>query len=576
MADINGEDDRSMKLRESEIAGVSCSRRVFTALVASSLGTLFAIDNESILRQSDTFHQAHALEPLSGATHWTRLEGANRYETADAIYRSVCGLLGGFDEIILATGTNYPDALSASGLAGICRAPLLLIPGATISTANLDELSRIVPQTVYLVGGRDVISEEVEQYIRERVGDEAVNRLAGADRRETALAVYRAGLDDTTKMSAWGDLAIIATGANFPDALSAAPLAFAAQAPTFLTDSGGDIAEAVYEALQNGGFTRVLIVGGDSVVSSEIDGRLAAMGLEVTRASGDNRYHTSLAIADYAIGKGYLDHLHPCIATGNNFPDALAGGLLAGLNRSVLLLADDCKTAPLLSFLNDSERLQESISGYFLGGLQAVSPYIESIVRRISDADCPIILPDNRGGYSRTNVQLESGLVDRINGLTLHPQWPSSGALGNLIDRVLRSITYEEMSNFDKLRAVYEYLIINFDYGYLTTSSYAREARVYAALTENIGTCYEYSSTLFTIARQIGLPVYIVEGTTQLASGDYGEHYWNEIDVGGNVYVLDANVDDSIASRKGCIWYYSFCRAYAQIPDQYRGGSRIT
>ncbi len=576
---LTGEDGRTSLPAKHYVAPKPFSRRIFTKLAAASLGAFVAPRGLAMLSDLPNgfsqAYQAFALDSAAGTVRWSRLSGAHRYETAAAIYRLSTELLGQFDSIILATGANFPDALAASGLAGICRAPLLLIPGATITAADLDEIRRVSPQSVYLVGGYEAISEEVEDRIATSCGVEGLHRLAGADRQETALAVYQAGLDESAATSTWGDMAIVATGANFPDALSAAPLAFAAKAPTFLTNSFGELSEAAYAALENGAFTKLLIVGGYSMVSSAIDERLGALGFAVERAYGEDRYRTSVAIADFAIERGYLDCMYPCIATGTNFPDALAGGVLAGLNGSVLLLANETRTAPLLSLLDAQYNQGQLTSGYLLGGLQAVNPYIESIIRRISNDGVSIILPQSTEGYSATTIRPAQAVVDGINALKLSPRAPLSSALESLIDQVHANIIYEQMSNFEKLRAIYEYLIINFEYGYLSTSSYDRESRAFAALAQNTGTCYEYASALCTMARQIGFPLFMVEGTTEMASGGYGQHYWNEIDIGGRTYILDANVDDSIASDKGCIWYYCFCRTYDDIPDQYRGARRI-
>ena len=91
----------------------------------------------------------------------------------------------------------------------------------------------------------------------------------------------------------------------------------------------------------------------------------------------------------------------------------------------------------------------------------------------------------------------------------------------------------------------------------------------------NRGTCHEFSTALYVLARRVGVDMHIIWGYTQLASGGYGEHYWNMLDISGTEYVFDANVDDSIATARGSIWYYCFCKTYAQIPDQYLGTSRI-
>lgn len=153
-------------------------------------------------------------------------------------------------------------------------------------------------------------------------------RLQGSDRYGTAIAISKAGWQTS-------DNVILATGNDFPDALSAAPLAKQLNAPILLVDKTLDSTlEAELNRLQ---VKNVFIVGGIGVVSDDIQSRLEKKGLIVTRLSGEDRYKTSLKIADY-LAASFKMSTEIVIATGEDFPDALSiASVAASKNMPIIL-----------------------------------------------------------------------------------------------------------------------------------------------------------------------------------------------------------------------------------------------
>lgn len=163
-----------------------------------------------------------------------------------------------------------------------------------------------------------------------------VDRVYGDTRVDTSLELYRAG------GSRWGDTAIVATGANYADALSVSSYAYHAKAPVFLCDPSTGLTAAQRTALN--GFKHVLVVGGEAAVPSSYVAGLS----DVVRLQGATRYETSVEIARWASSNGL--HMDGAVfATGANFPDALAAGPLAGVNGGVVLLVDG-PSSPAVSY----------------------------------------------------------------------------------------------------------------------------------------------------------------------------------------------------------------------------------
>ena len=116
------------------------------------------------------------------------------------------------------------------------------------------------------------------------------NRIYGQSRVETSGAIANAGWTKS-------DYAVIAYGWNFPDAISAAPLAYKYKAPILLTDKD-KLSDNTNTELDNLEVKHVFIIGGTGAVSSDVEEQIKAKGIDVKRLCGTSRYETSIAIAN--------------------------------------------------------------------------------------------------------------------------------------------------------------------------------------------------------------------------------------------------------------------------------------
>lgn len=272
--------------------------------------------------------------PVKTPAGLSRIAGNTRYSTMSSLVSAGNFASGG--AAILASGTNYPDALAASSLAGDRNAPILLTDPNSLSEETKARLKRINPQILFIVGGEAAVSSKVEKNVEELLGESCtVIRLAGQTRYDTSLRV--ASLN-----SGRSDTVIIATGGNYADALSISPYAYASGSPVLLCDSKSGLSADAVAAIKKGGYTKAVIVGGTAAVPQKVESQLRSAGAgNITRLAGSTRYETSAKIADFELSSGLgftMDGL--LLATGRNFPDALAAGPLAGRGPSPLLLVD--------------------------------------------------------------------------------------------------------------------------------------------------------------------------------------------------------------------------------------------
>lgn len=271
--------------------------------------------------------------PAATAETVQRLAGASRYDTAVAIS-------GEFPENVdvayVATGEDFSDALSAAAAAAAEGGPLLLTPREHLPSSVAAELSRLSPSRIVVAGGQGVVSSAVLEALG-RIAP--TQRVAGVDRYETSRLIAKHAFARAPR-------AYVATGRGFADALAATGAAAAVDAPVVLVDGLADRAPEATIALLNEGLdvSSVAVVGGYGAVSAGIQGGFQDEGFVVDRIGGATRYDTAALVNEAQFsGRGTQAAL---LATGQDYPDALAGAALAGrLGAPVFLTTRDCLPA---------------------------------------------------------------------------------------------------------------------------------------------------------------------------------------------------------------------------------------
>jgi len=255
----------------------------------------------------------------------SRLAGVTRYDTAVAISQARGDVPAAV--VYVASGTNYPDALSAAPAATMMGGPLLLVDPNAIPPVVATELQRLKPGLIVVVGSESAVSASVFDQLATLAP--AIRRDSGADRFETSRVIAQNAFATSTT-------AYIATGLGFADALTAGAAAGAKHAPVILVNGAATtVDQATIDTLATLGVTNVIIAGSSAVVSDGVAASLAAIpGMTVLRLGGKDRFATASAVTRNAFPTSPTVYL----AVGLNFPDALAGAALAGSQGSGLLL----------------------------------------------------------------------------------------------------------------------------------------------------------------------------------------------------------------------------------------------
>jgi putative cell wall-binding protein len=228
----------------------------------------------------------------AGISAMARLSEDDRYALSARIAREMASYPGvdGFSRMLVARGgadqpsRAWPDTLSAGSLAAETESPILLSRPAALPESTTAVLDEFAPDEVSIVGGPAAVSEGVALDVAsatvttDLASDAAtatvkatgteVDRLGGANRYETSVAVARAGLQaGLSTPSVW-----LATGRKYPDALAAGPSAALRGVPVLLvdgTDPDGAAASRTWLSQRRGSLDGATVVGGPAVVNGE-------------------------------------------------------------------------------------------------------------------------------------------------------------------------------------------------------------------------------------------------------------------------------------------------------------------
>lgn len=240
----------------------------------------------------------------------TRIAGKDRIATSIEISKK---MFNESDNIVLASGFNFADALSAGQLAAALNAPLILSKDQ-LDTRTSDEIAKLKPKNMYIVGGETALSSNIEESVKSVVNDINIERLKGNNRYETSVKVM-----EKTKEFVDAEYLLIASGKNFPDALSAT---------SFMAD---------HKAL-------MVLSDGDSYPKSDLKeiaiggvNQLPLNGFTGERIAGKDRYQTSLALAK----KSFENNENAILANSKVFADSLSAVSVAKNYKAPIILTDN-------------------------------------------------------------------------------------------------------------------------------------------------------------------------------------------------------------------------------------------
>jgi ell wall binding domain 2 (CWB2) len=380
---------RALRLLSSGVAAITV---VGVGLVAPSTGAAAA----PVVRSAAVTSSAvPAVLPAVLPSNVQRISGASRFDTAIATSQDQFPVSGSASAVVLTRADTYPDALAGVPLAAKVGGPLLLTSSNSLSAAVRAEIIRVLPAggQVYILGGTAAVSAAVATTVT-GLGF-VVHRLAGANRFATAVAVAGALGNPTTVFEA--------TGLNFPDALAGGPAAIEAGAAILLTNGSVPAAETTaYLAAHTGGTHYAL------------GGPAAAADSKATAISGSDRYQTAAEVAETFFHTPDVAG----VATGTNFPDALAAGPDLASRDAPLLLVPSAGVLPPGTTGQLLEYAQTLRTALVFGGTASVSDAVGAQVGTLANLGATTTIESTSSAYTgqfgilSTHLQTGSGTVN--------------------------------------------------------------------------------------------------------------------------------------------------------------------
>ena len=281
-----------------------------------------------------------------------RFQGENRAKTAVNVQRHY---FANTNKVILVNDNAYPDAISATNVS-MGKYPLLYTGKNSLSVETKSALDKMFLDEIYLMGGVNTISKNVENKLRKNFPHAKITRIMGNNRYDTSAESAKTRANTTNL--------IFAAGTNYADALYATSLAAHQKAPILLVSNEG-LSQSTRKFIQSiGNIDTVTIVGGEISVNQSVKNQIEALTKKrVTRLAGVDRYESSVEVA-----KRVNENPAEVITTsGEVFADALVSSTVAQkIKAPILLVKKDVLPLKVREYLRDTNSIYKltTIGGY--------------------------------------------------------------------------------------------------------------------------------------------------------------------------------------------------------------------
>jgi autotransporter-associated beta strand protein len=271
-----------------------------------------------------------ALSMSAGSSYAVDIAGASPGTSFDVL-RASSVTLGGAQLIV---SSNFTGALNQTFTiidnvgAGLVQGQFANLPEGATVTGSGGQTYKI---SYVGGGGNDVVLTQVGQ------GGKTAQVLGGPDRIDTAILISKNSFPTTGSAQA----VVLARADLFPDALAGAPLAVAKGGPLELTSLSGPsfidprTVTEIQRVLTPG--KTIFVLGGPSAIADNVVAQLQALGYQVIRLGGTDRFQTAVIIAQ----NGLNNPTNLFLANGINFPDALSAGPSAAKVQGAILLTNN-------------------------------------------------------------------------------------------------------------------------------------------------------------------------------------------------------------------------------------------
>ncbi|MGX4598583.1 cell wall-binding repeat-containing protein [Faecalimicrobium sp. JNUCC 81] len=277
-----------------------------------------------------------------------RIIGNNRYDTAAKISQET--FKDRADSVVLVNGSSYSDGLSSGPLASLTNSSTLLTREDRLPNETKNELLRLKPSKVYIIGGENAIKDSVINEISNttKISKSNIVRIAGSNREDTSIQIARY----MQNIGSVNQLYLVNGYNGEADAMSILSKASKDKQPIIITN-GNKLKDENLKWINNAGTKDIYTIGGNLVMSPSFIsnvGKVVGTNLEANRIYGANRQETNAKI----FNKFYKNVDTVIVTRSDELIDALSVGVLAGMKNAPIVIGTNRLTESQIKSIKES------------------------------------------------------------------------------------------------------------------------------------------------------------------------------------------------------------------------------
>lgn len=312
-------DNRSNNKKSS--IGLEKNVSNFNMFVAKAgLGETYILKNNQLVDLNTITGYSPANAVIKGITKsiegGKELSGANRYDTALKIANHGWNKS---DNIFLVNGSAIADALTATPLAKLKSAPVLLTDKDSVNENVMKKIEDLDAKTVTIIGGEASVSPNIEKQLKNK--GMKTERIYGSNRYETSEKIAEEIIKKNDDIKS---IAVANGNKGLADAISFSSVAGEKMIPILLSNDKGQV-RLPDELKDSQSVKDTYIIGGKKSVPESVEKDFK----NTTRISGSNRNDTNAKIIEKFYPNKDLEYVFVA-KDGYNNPDMLIDGLAIG------------------------------------------------------------------------------------------------------------------------------------------------------------------------------------------------------------------------------------------------------
>lgn len=374
---------------------------------------------------SVNFNIENTLNNIPSVEKVSRIFGEDRFDTSSLISKNTVN-----DNLVIASGEKFPDALAASILTNN-NADLLLTSKSSIPSPIKNTLNDFNGTDISVVGGISTIFDTTLDNIKEITKKNNIPRISGSNKFETSVKIANFANTDNT--------VLIASGEKFPDALAASTLSKKINAPILLVSSN-IIDDSVIDYIKNNNINKAIVLGGSNTISDNTFNNINRIinGEEVV----DNT--NPISFSGYIVSNGKQN-----VYSLGSYSSDIKGSIK---DKQIVKVLDQNYSWVKINYDNLTGWVEKKVFSEYsyktFGKVVNDVPYISQLKPVYAPNGCePTSLLMGLQGKGYTNIGLRE-FLDKMPKSNSNPKYGYVGSPYNSVNHIFQTIDPEPLAKY--------------------------------------------------------------------------------------------------------------------------------